>query len=65
MEVAQLIDSFEPTLGAATPVSLDADPYLTTTLWAAVFRAEKALRYDNDAAQTGIATAPSPYRRRA
>jgi hypothetical protein len=50
-EVAQLIDSFEPTLGAATPLGLDADPYLTTTLWAAAFRAEKALRHDNAADQ--------------
>jgi uncharacterized protein (DUF2384 family) len=48
-EVAQLIDSFEPKLGAATPLRLDADPYLTTTLWAAAFRAEKALRHDDDA----------------
>jgi hypothetical protein len=46
-EVAQLIDSFERTLGAATPLRLEADPYLTTTLWAAAFRAEKALRYDS------------------
>ena len=46
-EVAQLIDSFEPTLGAATPLRLEADPYLTTTLWAAAFRAEKALRHDD------------------
>jgi hypothetical protein len=48
-EVVQLIDSFEPALGAATPLRLEADPYLTTTLWAAAFRAEKALRHDNDA----------------
>jgi hypothetical protein len=47
-EVAQLVDSFEKTLGAATPLRLEADPYLTTTLWAAAFRAEKALRHDND-----------------
>jgi hypothetical protein len=46
-EVGELIDSFEPTLGAATPLRLQADPYLTTTLWAAAFRAEKALRHDN------------------
>jgi hypothetical protein len=46
-EVAQLVDSFERTLGAATPLQLEADPYLTTTLWAAAFRAEKALRYDD------------------
>jgi hypothetical protein len=50
-EVARLIDSFEPTLGAATPLGLDADPYLTTTLWAAAFRAEKALRHDKAADQ--------------
>jgi hypothetical protein len=49
-EVGQLIDSFEPALGAATPLRLQADPYLMTTLWAAAFRAEKALRHD-DAAQ--------------
>jgi uncharacterized protein (DUF2384 family) len=47
-EVAQLIDSFEAVLGAATPLRLVADPYLTTTLWAAAFRAEKALRHDHD-----------------
>ncbi|WP_142281699.1 hypothetical protein [Mycobacterium kyorinense] len=46
--VVQLIDSFEPALGAATPLRLEADPYLTTTLWAAAFRAEKALRHDDD-----------------
>lgn len=45
--LAQLIDSFEPALSAATPLQLEADPYLTTTLWAAAFRAEKALRHDN------------------
>jgi hypothetical protein len=28
-----VIDSFEPTLGAATPLHLQADPYLMTTLW--------------------------------
>ncbi|WP_343575365.1 hypothetical protein [Mycobacterium sp.] len=50
-EVARLIDSFERTLGAATPLRLEADPYLTTTLWAAAFRAEKALRHDNDKQQ--------------
>ena len=50
-EVARLIDSFERTLGAATPLRLEADPYLTTTLWAAAFRAEKALRHDNDEQQ--------------
>ncbi|BBZ49171.1 hypothetical protein H7H82_09265 [Mycobacterium heidelbergense] len=46
-EVGQLVDSFERTLGAATPLRLEADPYLTTTLWAAAYSAEKALRHDN------------------
>ncbi len=50
-DVARLINSFERTLGAATPLRLEADPYLTTTLWAAAFRAEKALRHDNDEQQ--------------
>jgi hypothetical protein len=50
-EVTQLVDSFERILGAATPLRLEADPYLTTTLWAAAFRAEKALRHDNDKQQ--------------
>jgi hypothetical protein len=48
-KVSQLIDSFAPTLGAETPLLLDADPYLTTALWAAAYSAEKALRHDNDA----------------
>ncbi len=50
-EVARLIDSFESELDAATPLRLEADPYLTTTLWAAAFRADKALRHDNEAAR--------------
>ncbi|WP_025736642.1 hypothetical protein [Mycobacterium genavense] len=33
------------------PLRLEADPYLTTTLWAAAFRAEKALRRANDEQQ--------------
>jgi hypothetical protein len=40
--VAQLVDSFEPTLGATTPLRLQADPYLRTTLRAAAYRAEKS-----------------------
>lgn len=44
-EVAELIDSLDRRLGA--PLPIDADPYLTTTLWSAAFRAEKALRHDN------------------
>jgi hypothetical protein len=46
-EVAELVDSFESVLGAATPLKLEADPYLKTALWAAAFRADKALRRDN------------------
>jgi uncharacterized protein (DUF2384 family) len=46
-QVTKLIDSFESTLGAATPSRLEADPYLTSAMWAAAFRAEKALRHDN------------------
>lgn len=45
--VIDLIDSFETALGAATPLRLQADPYLTAALWAAAFRTEKALRHDN------------------
>ena len=45
--VIGLIDSFESTLGAATPSRLEGDPYLTSALWAAAFRAQKALRHDN------------------
>lgn len=51
IEVVQLIDSFESALGAATPLHLEADPYLTTILWAAAFRAEKGLRHDDDERQ--------------
>ncbi|WP_454560798.1 hypothetical protein [Mycobacterium haemophilum] len=46
-EVAGLIDSFDRTLKAATPLRLEADPYLTTQLWAAAYSAEKALRHDD------------------
>lgn len=46
-ELAQLVDSFDSALSAATPLRLDADPYLTTMLWAAAYSAEKALRHDN------------------
>lgn len=45
--VAELIDGLESTLGAAAPLRSDADPYLMAALWAAAFRAEKALRHDN------------------
>jgi uncharacterized protein (DUF2384 family) len=50
-EVIGLVDSFESALGAATPSRLDANPYLTSMMWAAAFRAEKALRHDNAADQ--------------
>ena len=48
-EVGELIDSFGQKLDAAAPMVLAAevDPYLTTSLWAAAFSAEKALRHDN------------------
>jgi hypothetical protein len=46
-EVGLLIDSLDRKLDAARPSRLKADPYLTTSLWAAAFRAEKALRHDN------------------
>ncbi len=46
-EVVSLIDSIDRELDAARPSRLKADPYLTTNLWAAAFRAEKALRDDN------------------
>jgi uncharacterized protein (DUF2384 family) len=46
-QVIELIDSFESALGAATPSRLQADPYLTAALWAAAFRAQKALRHDD------------------
>src|ERR1035437_4271429 len=50
-EIAALIDSVDPVLHAEAPLRLEADPYLTTMLFAAAFRAEKALRHDNAEAQ--------------
>lgn len=50
-EVATLVDSLDIVLHADAPLTLVADPYLTTTLFAAAFRAEKALRHDNDEAR--------------
>ncbi len=50
-EVSELVDSFQSTLGAETPLRLEADPYLTTRMWAAAYSAEKALRHDNDEEQ--------------
>ena len=49
--VAQLVDSFDPALHASAPMQLRADPYLATALFAAAFRAEKALRHDDPEAQ--------------
>jgi hypothetical protein len=49
--VAQLVDSFDPALHASAPLRLQADPYLATVLFAAAFRAEKALRHDDPEAQ--------------
>jgi hypothetical protein len=46
--VIEVIDSFGSALGA-TPSRLEADPYLTTALWEAAYRAEKALRCDDTA----------------
>jgi uncharacterized protein (DUF2384 family) len=50
-KVITLIDSLESELGAATPARLEADPYLTSALWSAAYRAQKALRHDNVAEQ--------------
>jgi hypothetical protein len=46
-QVIAVIDGFDSTLGAATPSGLQADPHLTSALWAAAYRAEKALRVEN------------------
>jgi uncharacterized protein (DUF2384 family) len=46
-QVVGLIDGLESALGAATPSRLQADPYLTSALWAAAFRAQKGLRREN------------------
>jgi hypothetical protein len=49
--VAQLVDSFDLALHASAPMHLQADPYIAMTLFAAAFRAEKALRHDDPEAQ--------------
>jgi hypothetical protein len=51
VEVEELIDSFESVLRPATPLRLEADPYLTATLWAAAYSAAQALRHDNSREQ--------------
>lgn len=43
-EIALLVDEFDTRLRADAPLQLGADPYLTTMLFAAAFRAQKALR---------------------
>ncbi|HYZ69146.1 MAG TPA: hypothetical protein VE666_15320 [Mycobacterium sp.] len=48
-QVIELIDSFESALGGGTPSRLEADPYLTSALWSAAYRAQKALRHENPA----------------
>lgn len=45
--IEELIDGFDVLLHAEAPLRLQADPYLTTMLFAAAFRAEKALRHDD------------------
>ncbi|MHB1583191.1 MAG: hypothetical protein ACYCU7_13545 [Acidimicrobiales bacterium] len=45
--VGELVDSFDRTLHAGAPMRLGVDPYLGGALFAAAFRAEKALRHDN------------------
>lgn len=50
-------------LDAAAPLALEADPYLTTSLWAAAFSAEKALRHGNAAGQRrGVRIALEQFR---
>jgi hypothetical protein len=46
-DVAQLVDEFDQRLHAEAPLQLEADPYLTTMMFAAALRAEKALRQDD------------------
>jgi hypothetical protein len=49
--IVQLVDSFDPVLHASAPLRLRTDPYLATILFAAAFRAEKALRHVDPEAQ--------------
>lgn len=46
--VEQLINDLDTKLHADTPLRLDVDPYLSTTLFAGALRAVKALRHDNE-----------------
>ncbi|MCU4185795.1 hypothetical protein K6U06_15605 [Acidiferrimicrobium sp. IK] len=47
-EVEQLVDGLGDRLSADRPMHLIADPYLTTSLFAAAYMAEKALRHDDE-----------------
>jgi hypothetical protein len=49
--VEALVDSLARRLRADAPLRLAADPYLTTMLFAAALRAEKALRHDSSEQQ--------------
>ena len=61
--VAQLVDSFDSALHASAPMHLQADPYLAMTLFAAAFRAEKALRHDDpEAARRDLRIALEQFR---
>lgn len=46
-DVERLIEDLDTKLHAETPLRLEVDPYLSTTLFASAFRAVKALRHDN------------------
>ena len=54
-----LIDSFESTLGAATPSRVEADPYLTAALWAATFRAQRRCAMTTPRSSAGTSGSPS------
>lgn len=46
-DVERLIDDLDTKLHADTPLRLEVDPYLSTTLFAGALRAVKGLRHDN------------------
>ena len=50
VDVRRLVDRFDESIRADAPLSLAGDPYLTTMLFAAAFRAERAL-HQKDAEQ--------------
>jgi hypothetical protein len=56
--VADLVDSLEAQLHASAPQALAANPYLLTNLFAGAYRAEKALRDDDqEQARRGLRVA--------